>query len=131
MVLLLSSRVLIHDNYLCSPKYRWWRGEDRMYQVLSLLIEGGLDKHLFNLMFPYHHFFESDRQSFERSFNTGDQLESMSPESFFYITALVLALFFLALAIFMWETRVCVRRRGRGKNNKSADVLTRGKGQAF
>ncbi len=72
-----------------------------MYQILTRMVEGGINAHTFDLMFPFHHLFISNGQRGERNPNAEEQ--RMPPESLYVILGLVGILFGFAVTIFMIE----------------------------
>ncbi len=91
-----------HNNYLCAPKHRWWRGEERIYSALARILEGGIDGHVWDTMFPYHQFFKSSRKN---SLNQSSGDQALSLESLYLICGLVGIMFVLATVVFIWETK--------------------------
>ena len=106
-----------HDNYMCKPKYRWWRGEDRLYRILGRINEAGLNIHIFSKMFPSNRFFSGKKK--KRLDISREEDYSMSLESLFYISGLVGMLFALGFVIFwrekLGQNGLSRRRRSAGK----------------
>ncbi len=104
-------RILNHDNYLCAPKHRWWRGEAAAFGISSRAREAGLAQRIWGDMFPHHRFFDDNFEERRKRKQQQEPEERMGPESLLAMAALGCLLHATSAVVFLRERRR--RRRDR------------------
>ncbi len=111
VTLVLFFRILNHDNYLCAPKHRWWRGEAAAFGISSRAREAGLAQRIWGDMFPHHRFFDDNFEERRKRKQQQEPEERMGPESLLAMAALGCLLHATSAVVFLRERRR--RRRDR------------------